>query len=83
MLQSSPPERQLASNMLYMLHMQTNFLQIFEPFSITNQMIKRFGFQDVYALCSVSYRFYSNKAFECDAITWVTGEGAGFWTVAA
>lgn len=83
MLQSSPPERQLASSMVYMLFIYANFLGIFEPLSVMNQKTKKFGFQGTCALCSVSYRFYSNEAFEGDAKTWVMGQGMWFCTVAA
>lgn len=47
-LQSSPAERQPASNMEYMLSVDNDFLGIFEPLIVVDQNIKRSGFQDTY-----------------------------------
>lgn len=47
MLQSSPAERELASNMEYILSMDDDFLGNFEPLIVVDQKIKRSGFQDI------------------------------------
>lgn len=45
MLQSSPAERKLASNMECMPSMDNDFLGIFVPLIVVDQNMKRSGFQ--------------------------------------